>query len=548
MTVASPSAPVPGPTGGAWAPFRHRMFLVIWLAVLVSNTGTWVRDVASGWLMTELSPSPLLVAFVQAATTLPVFLLSLPAGALADILDRRRLLVGVQALLLLVGLALAAASHGGAMTPGLLLGLTLVGGVGAALAGPAFQSTVPELVGRAELRPAVALNSLGINLARAIGPALGGLIVATAGVAAAYLVDAASYVLVILAFLWWRREAPARDLPPEAFGAALRTGLRYAAASAPLQRVLLRAGAFFLFASAYWALLPLIAREVLQADAAFYGVLLASIGAGAVAGALLLPRLRLAGGTLVMGGTVLTAAVAAALALGPARWLAPLILFVAGGAWIAVLTSLNVAAQTVLPDWVRARGLALYLTTFFGAMTAGSALWGAAAQAASIEAALALAAAGGVVAGLGAARWAPLPAGEADLTPSMHWPEPATAGPIPGERGPVMIRVVYRVAAEDRRAFLQALHGLSRSRRRDGAFGWRVFEDAADPTRFEEVFQTASWLEHLRQHRRTTRADAALQDIVARFHQGSAPPEVRHLLAARPDDEAAPAPLDDHDA
>lgn len=540
-TAAAPAAVV-----GAWAPFRNRVFLVIWLAVLVSNAGTWIRDVASGWLMTELSPSPLLVSLVQAATTLPIFLFSLPAGALADIVDRRKLLIGVQVLLLAVGVTLAFVAHAGAMTPALLLGLILVGGVGTALSGPAFQSIVPELVGKAELRPAVALNSLGINVARAIGPALGGLIVATAGVAAAYLVDAASYLLVIAAFVWWRRTPAPADLPPEAFGAAMRAGLRYTTGSAELKRVLLRAGAFFLFGSAYWALLPLIARDLLKADATFYGVLLASIGAGAVLGALLLPRLKLPGGTLVLAGTLMTAVVTAGLALTAARWVAPILLFVAGAAWIAVLTNLNVAAQAVLPNWVRARGLAVYLMVFFGAMTAGSALWGTVAQATSIQTALLAAAASGLLAGLAVARLVPLPKGDADLTPSMHWPEPATAGPIEGERGPVMVAIEYRIDPSDRRAFLEALMRLAKARRRDGAFGWRVMEDAEDPHRFEEVFFAASWLDHLRQHRRVTRTDAELQSAVQAFHRGDGSPRARHLVAARPDDEGAPAPLGDH--
>lgn len=545
-TAAAPAARSAAAVAGAWAPFRNRVFLVIWTAVLVSNIGTWIRDVASGWLMTELSPSPLLVSLVQAGTTLPIFLLSLPAGALADIVDRRKLLIGVQVLLLALGITLAVVSHVGAMTPALLLGLILIGGVGTALAGPAFQSIVPELVGKAELRPAVALNSLGINVARAIGPALGGLIIATAGVATAYLVDAASYLLVIAAFLWWRPTLAPADLPPEAFGAAMRTGLRYTMGSPELKRVLLRAGAFFLFGSAYWALLPLIARDLLKADATFYGVLLASIGAGAVSGALLLPRLKLPGGTLVLAGTLLTATVIAALALIEVRWAAPILLFVAGAAWIAVLTNLNVAAQAVLPNWVRARGLAVYLMVFFGAMTAGSALWGTVAQATSIQTALLAAAGGGLLAGLLAARLVPLPAGEADLTPSMHWPEPASSGPIPGERGPVMIAVEYRIEPSDRRAFLEALAHLAKARRRDGAFGWRVMEDAEDPHRFEEVFYAASWLDHLRQHRRVTRTDAELQLAVQAFHRGDGPPRARHLLAARSTDEGHPALLNDH--
>lgn len=543
---ASPGSGAAGSAApGAWAPLRNRVFLAIWLAALVSNTGTWVRDVASGWLMTDLSPSPLLVSLVQAATTLPVFLLSVPAGALADIVDRRRLLITVQSGLLVVGAALTLSAHLGLMSPGLLLVLILVAGAGAALSGPAFQAIVPEVVGRGELRSAVALNSLGLNISRAIGPALGGLIVATAGVAAAYLFDAISYLAVVGVFLLWRRPARTSDLPPESFLPAMRAGLRYAAGSRALGRVLLRAGGFFLFASAYWALLPLIARERLMVDAAGYGVLLAAIGAGAVAGAVALPKLKLPGHVLVPGGTLVTALVTLVLALVQDRWAATGALAVAGAAWIAVLTTLNVAAQSTLPDWVRARGLAVYLMVFFGAMTAGSTVWGLVAQGAGIDLALVIAAIGGSLAGLALARLVKLPSGTDDLTPSRHWPDPASAAPVPGDRGPVLVTITYRIDPADRHAFLEAIRDLARIRRRDGAFGWRVLEDAEDPTRFEEIFFAASWLEHLRHHRRVTRADADLQARVNRFHKGDTPPAVRHLVGA--DSRDAPLPAMGHD-
>ena len=519
---------------------------MIWVAVLVSSTGTWIRDVASGWLMTELSPSPLLVSLVQAATTLPVFMLSLPAGALADILDRRKLLIGVQMLLMAVALSLAVAAHLERMTPTLLLLLILAGGACAAVAAPAFHSIVPELVEKSDIRSAVALNSMGINVARAIGPALGGLVVATVGVAAAYLLDALSYVLVIAAFLWWRRAVSPTDLPPEAFGAAIKTGLFYAARSPELKRVLARAAAFFLFASAYWALLPLIARSRLDADATYYGLLLASIGAGAVTGALLMPRLRLATETLVLTGSLVTMAVIALLALVANRWLAPVLLFIAGSAWIAVLTSFNVIAQAILPNWVRARGLAVFLMTFFGAMTAGSALWGGLAQIFSIETSLLAAAGCGAVVGLLMARLVRFPDEGADLSPANIWPEPPNAGTIPGERGPVLICISYEIQLPDRRAFLEAIHRLASIRRRDGGFGWRVLEDAEHPERFEEIFFATSWLDHLRHHRRLTQADIALQEAVRRFQAGHSAPVVRHLLAARPGDLGPPEPLGHH--
>lgn len=536
----------PVAVAGPWSPFRHRVFLLIWLAATVSSTGTWIRDVASGWMMTELSPSPLLIAMVQAATTLPVFLLSLPAGALADILDRRKLLILVQSVLLLVSLALAASAHANALTPSLLLALILAGGAAAAISGPAFQAIVPELVPASDLRPAVALNSLGINVARAIGPALGGLIIAALGVAAAYLADALSYLLVIAAFLWWRRSPVPSDLPPEAFFSAMKTGVRYTARSAPLKRLLARSAAFFLFASCYWALLPLIAREKLHADASYYGLLMAAIGAGAVTGAVLLPRMKLAASHLVLSGSLLTCAVMAGLSFTQSRWLAPALLFAAGTAWIAVLTSLNVLAQSLLPNWVRARGLALSLMTFFGAMTVGSGIWGGLALERSIDTTLFSAASAGALVAVLMAMFVRLPREGADLSPANAWPEPASAGAIHGERGPVLVTVEYRIDPQDRKAFLEAMQHLSNVRCRDGGFGWRVLEDAEDPRRFEEIFFFTSWLDHLRQHRRVTRADMALQQAVQAFHRDTRPPRVRHLLAARPGDLGPPEAIGEH--
>lgn len=521
------------PPPGPFAPLRHRAFAVLWVATLVSNTGTWFRDVANGWSMTELAPSPVMVALVQAATTLPIFLFSLPAGALADLVDRRRLLVVIQIALCGLTVALAVASMLGAMTPGLLLALTFASGIGTALMGPAWQAVVPELVPRPVLRQAIALNSLGINIARAIGPAIGGAVVASAGVALAYWLDAASYLLILVALIWWRRQAAVATLPPERFGPAMATGLRYVLASPEMRRVLVRAGLFFVCAAAYWALLPLFARQTLGGDAALYGVMLTAIGAGAVTGALLLPRLarRMKGDRIVVLGSLITAGAMAALALAPVATAALGALFLAGLAWIAVLTTLNVTAQTVLPNWVRARGLAVYITIFYGAMTLGSLLWGQVAQYLSIPAALLIAAVACTVLGL-IATGVSLPEGEADLTPSMHWPEPAVAADIDGDRGPVMVRVTYEIDPAERPDFLTVLAVLAAERRRDGGYGWMVYEDAAQPRRITEVFHVASWLDHLRQHQRVTHADADAQAAVRAFHRGSDPPLVEHWIAA----------------
>jgi MFS family permease len=525
------------PTAGAWAPFASRVFAVMWVAAVVGHIGTWMRDVGAGWLMTSLSASASAVALVQVATTLPIFLLSLPAGALADIVDRRRLLLGLTVLMGAVSAGMALATHWGWMTPALLIVGLLVAGLGTALMTPVLQSLTPAMVERPLLRQAIALNSMGTNVSRAIGPALGGLVVATIGVAWTFVADAVSY-LALVAALWWWKGAAARSQPgtPESFGPALRTGLRYALHAPDLRRVLLRAAAFFAFASAYWALLPLVARRQLQGDATLYGLLLTSVGVGAVVGALTLPTVRrfASGEVVVRTGTLLTMGVLLVLALSSQAWLVALALGVAGMAWIAVLTTANVAAQTQLPNWVRGRGLAVYLTTFYGAMTAGSLAWGQLADASSVATALMAAAGLGSVALL-LSFWKPLPEAEPDLTPSLHWPEPALApsmaATLIADRGPVMVTVRYDVAPDDAPAFLAALHELARERLRDGADQWGVFEDVAHPGQFTESFVLPSWREHERQHARVSKADAALQAQVHAFHRGPLPPEVWHGVA-----------------
>lgn len=515
----------------AFAPLRERAFLVLWLATVIGNTGTWMRDTASGWLMTSLSPSPTLVALVQAATTLPVFLLALPAGALADIVDRRRLMIAIQIGLAVVSLVLGLLVWAGGMTPPLLLALTFCGGIGAALAAPAWQSIVPQLVSRPQMRPAIALNSLGVNIARAIGPAVGGAIIATLGVAAAYFADVLSYALIIAA-LWWWKPAPLPVREPEAMVDAMRSGVRFALFHPDLQRVLLRALLFFIAASCYWALLPLIVRQQLGGDASVYGLAMAAIGAGAIAGALLLPRLRRHGSanTTILLGALLTAAAIVALATARSPMPGIVALLFAGAAWIAVLTTLNATAQAVLPDWVRGRGLAIYLMVFFGAMTLGSAAWGQLASVAGVPATLYAAAAATALLGGVSHRWK-LPEGEAELMPSMHWPEPAMAENLRVSGGPVMVCVTYTVPTNEHAGFHDAIRPLGRIRRRDGAYAWGVMFDLEQPDCVTEWFLVESWEEHLRQHRRISVADREIQQAVHRLHRGEYPPRVRHHLA-----------------
>lgn len=521
--------------GGSFAPLAQPVFALLWAATIIGNIGSFMRDVASAWLVTELAAGPAAVALIQAAATLPVFLLAIPAGVLSDILDRRRFLIGVQVMLGLVSLALLLLAQSGQISVAALAGLTFLGGVGAALAAPTWQAIVPELVPPRDLRNAVALNSLGINIARAIGPAAGGLLLASFGAVATYGADVASYVVVIGALLLWRRPASAEDPLSERFAGAFRAGLRYARASRELHRVLLRAALFFLLASAVWALLPLVARQLLGGDAGFYGLLLGAVGAGAILGALLLPRLRphLSADGLLLLSALLSAAVMAVLAAAPPRAVALGVLLLLGIAWIIALTTLNGTAQAILPNWVRGRALAVYLTVFNGAMTAGSLAWGAVAEGIGVPATLLVAALALALSSTLLHRLK-LPRGEADLAPSNHWPEPLLAAPVEQDRGPVMILIEYDVPPELRRDFLAAVHRLSDARRRDGAYNWGVTEDSAEPRRMVEWFMVESWAEHLRQHRRVSQTDADLQAELRRFHAGEAPPRVQHLLACGP--------------
>ncbi|WP_298924297.1 MFS transporter [uncultured Ramlibacter sp.] len=517
-----------------FAPLRQPAFAVLWLAAIVGNVGSFMRDVASAWTITELSPTPAAVALIQAAATLPIFLLAIPAGVLADTIDRRRLLIAIQLLLGAVSATLMLLAQQSALTLPWLVGLTFLGGAGAALMGPAWQSIVPELVDRASLRSAVALNSLGINVARAIGPALGGLVLGLAGAALTYGADVLTYVAVVAALLWWKRPPAASAAGGEQFFGALRAGYRFTRASPQLHQLLGRSAVFFVFASAVWALLPLVARQMLHGTPGFYGLLLGAIGMGAIVGAVALPRLRVLLGAdgLVLLAAGLVAAAMAGLAFAPPQWLALALMLLMGAGWIIALTTFNGATQSILPDWVRGRALAVYLTVFNGAMTAGSLAWGAVAQGLGIPATLALAAVGLA----GAAAWAkrtPLPAGEDDLTPSGHWPQPPLAHGTAGGLGPVLVQIDYQVQAGQRPQFIQTMQALARMRRQGGASTWGLAQDAQQPGTLVEWFVLESWEEHLRQHQRVSHADAQLQHEVLRWHTGTEPPRVRHLLPAQ---------------
>lgn len=517
----------------AWSPLRHTAFTVLWTATVISNTGTWMHDAAAGWLMTSLAPDPFMVALVQAATTLPVFFLALPAGAMADIIDRRRLLIIITLFMATMTSLLGVSVYLDKATPLTLILITLCLGSGTAFLMPTWQAIVPQLVPRDQLHNAITINSAGINISRAIGPALGGVLIASVGLAAPFFFNAVSFFVVIAAVLWWQPpERTVSLLPSERLFGALRQGLRYARASLLMRATMLRSIGFFLFASAYWALLPLIARQQLGGGPQFYGILLGCLGIGAVMGALLLPRLRtfLNVDQIVYMGTVVTAITLCVFATVANKYAASGVSFLAGAAWLTVLSTLNVSAQLSLPEWVRARGVAVFYMILFGSLALGSALWGQIAGTIGIPATLLIAAAGSIIAIPATWHWKLPQAGEIDFSPSSL-PEPVIAGPIEGERGPVMITIEYHVDEKDKNAFLGSINKLSRTRRRGGAFSWGVFEDARKPGHYLEYFMVESWLEHLRQHERTTKSDTAAQDEVMAFHKGRRKPRVEHYIA-----------------
>ena len=499
---------------------------------MLGNVGSFMRDVASSWLVTDLSASPTAVALIQTAATLPIFLLAIPAGVLSDILDRRRFLIFVQLLLASVSGTLLLLSHTGALTVDYLIALTFVGGIGAALMGPTWQSIVPELVPRADLKGAVALNSLAsispAPSARRRRPDPGQFRRGRDlrhGRAQLCVRDRRP---VVVEAPRRRRQHAVGELP----GRVPRRPALYAGQQGAAPR-----------AAARRRVLPVRQRRVGLAAAGgapdagrILGLLRRAAGRGgrgAILGALLLPRLgKLDADGLVLLASVASAAVMAALVFAPPKWLAVLLLVVLGMGWITALTTFNSVAQAILPNWVRGRGLAVYLTVFNGAMAAGSLGWGLVAREIGVPYALAASAAGLVLVALLFHR-VRLPVGEADLQASNHWPEPLVAEPVAHDRGPVLVQVEYRIRQADRPAFLAAMKRLSQERLRDGAYAWGVVEHTGDAERVVEWFFVESWAEHLRQHHRVSHADADLQAEALRFHVGPDKPEVHHFLALK---------------
>jgi MFS family permease len=513
------------------SPLSFPVFRAVWIASMASNFGGLIQSVGAAWLMASLTPSPQMVALVQASTALPILLLSLWSGAVADNLDRKRVMLAAQCLMLLVSVTLAAVTYAGWITPWLLLAFTFLIGCGAALNGPAWQASVGDMVPRTALPGAVALNSMGFNVARSVGPAIGGAIVAAAGAAAAFVVNAVSYIGLITVLARWKPDLPERVLARESLGHAMLAGLRYVAMSPDIRTVLARALLFGAGASAVPAMMPLIARDVIAGNSLTYGVLLGAFGIGAVGGGLLVRRAR-AG----MTTEAIVRAAAAALAFGSlvtglasSMLLIVPALAVAGAGWVLALSTFNVTVQLSAPRWVVARALSLYQMAAFGGMAVGAALFGGIASAQDVQTALLIAAgvqALTIVAGL----IMPLPAAR-DLNLALRdWPEPETEVSVDDRSGPIVITIDYRIAQADIPRFLNVMHERRRIRRRDGARHWSLLRDLGDNELWVERYTVATWLDYVRHNQRRTHDDAQNTQDILGLHKGPELPAVRRKI------------------
>ena len=517
----------PAPT-----PFAIPIFRAVWFASLASNFGGLIQSVGAAWMMTSLSGSPMLVALVPASTTLPIMLLSLWAGAVADNLDRRLVMLACQLSMLVVSASLALFAWAGLLTPWSLLAFTFLVGCATAINGPAWQASVGDMVPRSQLPSAVALNSMGFNLARSVGPALGGIIVAAAGAAAAFLTNALSYIGLSLVLLRWQPERTPKLLPRERLGVAMRAGVRYVTMSPKIQLVLLRGAAFGIGASAVSALMPLVARDILKGSALTFGILSGAFGIGAVLGALSSGRLR----RRFPIETIVRSA-ALALAVGTAitastGWLVVAIigLLLCGAGWVIALSTFNVSVQMSAPRWVLARAVALYQMMAFGGMALGAWLFGWLAEHMGVVTSLQIAA-GVQLAAAMIGLFRPLPqTGDENLDLLNRWQEPQTAVPIEPRSGPVVITIEYRIAAGSVVPFLAAMSERRRIRRRDGAHGWSLLRDLADPELWLERYHVSTWLDYVRHNSRRTIADTANFDTLAALHSGPHPPVVHRML------------------
>ncbi|WP_151637537.1 MFS transporter [Noviherbaspirillum aerium] len=530
---SSEQAPPPSAATDSLSPFlplKRPVFRMLWSVWLTANICMWMNDVASAWMMTSLTAAPIWVALVQTASTLPVFLLGLPSGAFADILDRRRYFIITQFWVAAVSVLLSVMVLTGQMTPWLLLLLTFANGVGLAMRWPVFAAIVPELVPRTELPLALALNGVAMNASRIVGPLIAGALIASAGSAYVFILNAALSLACGFVIMRWRYERPPNPLGRERLLSAMRVGVQFVRQSTRLKAVLLRISLFFFHSTALLALLPLVARGLEGGDAGTFTLLLASMGSGAITAAMFLPRMRrrMSRDVLVVRGTLLQSVATLAVAFAPNVYVAVIAMFFAGTAWITTANSLSVSAQLGLPDWVRARGMSMYQMAIMGASAAGAAVWGQVATLQTVQISLAIAAATGTLAMLAAERLAVDRGMEEDLTPSRELKAPVFD--MPPQRNHVVVTIEYLIDPRHEQEFRALMLESRRSRLRQGALKWDLLHDISDPGRYVEQIVDESWTEHLRRFDRVTASDVALRERKLAFHTGDTAPVVRRYL------------------
>jgi MFS family permease len=519
----------------AFSPLKSRIFLAIWLAAMTSNIGSLIQSVGEKVQMTQLTSSTLLVALIETGTTLPILLLGLAAGAIADIVDRRRWLIATQIFMLAVAGGLSALTFLHLITPGILIAMAMLIGIGSSLSMPAFQAIVPEILPRQDLSGGVALNSAGYNISRVIGPALGGFVVSWLGAGWAFLLNAVSFLAVVVVMWRWKRQVPTPDLPSERFLGAMKVGFRYARHSRPLQIILVRTMGYIWFSGVIFSLLPALAIHRLKLGASGFGLLMSCIGIGAVSILFLLPKLRsrFTVNQLLAGFTLLAVLSQTVIALEPHTLIVGLSLFFAGMSWLAIFSTINTAIQLSVPSWVKARAFGAYQMAWGGATALAAAFWGAVAERLGLPAGFALSALGMLVVLLfiGRLRITAFDQ-EQDLAP--HTDTPHSETPIPLDAGPILVQLEYRIPGEHKASFLEAMQQVRRLRLRDGAMRWALFEEPgpadSDSLKFMECYLSSSMGEHLRQHHRNTNAD---REILARAFRldPAGRPRARHLVA-----------------
>src|SRR5688572_1079139 len=523
-------------TAESWAPFRVPTFRMLWIVWVTANVCLWMSDVAAAWLMTSLTSSPVLIALVQTASALPVFLLGIPSGALADILDRRRYFMATQFWVAANAAVLFMVTASGAITAPLLLALVFTNGIGLAMRWPVFAAIVPEIVPRHHLQSALALNAVAMNASRVIGPLVAGVLISAAGTQYVFALNLVLSIAAGIAISRWKRESKPSVLPGERFIGAMRLGWQYVRESRRMKDAIVRCSAFFLHSTALLALLPLVAKQLVGGGAGTYTLLLSSMGLGAIVSATQLPRLRPRWNRdqLTLGGSFIQAACTVVVAFAPNAWAAAPAMFVAGIAWILVANSVTISAQLALPDWVRARGMSIYQMAIMGSSALGAVIWGRIAEWSNVPVSLAIAAASLLIVTMLTKARKLEGAAEEDLTPTHPWDEPVPARPIDVNEGPVMVNIEYLVDPARSYEFDAIMAETRSARLRAGAVSWGLFEDLQRLGRFVEYFACDTWADYLRRFDRFTAADQRLHERRQALHIAEQPPRISRFVARHP--------------